>query len=114
MLLIGIYPYLQAIGLECPVWVYPTLEKGEPRSKLSKSRIIKNAVAAFVEHMALGKALQSSLLCRRVFFSSEKNRSSLGRYSESRHPQIHLLLMPLAVLRNVPQGLEAYIEGGQN
>ena len=27
----------------------------------------KNAVAAFVEHMALEKALQSSLLCRRVF-----------------------------------------------
>jgi len=29
---------LQAIGLECPVWVYPTLEKGDPRAKLSKAR----------------------------------------------------------------------------
>ena len=83
MLLIGIYPHLQAIGLECPLWVYPTPEEGDPRSKLSKSRHKKIAVAAFVEHMALEKTFQSSLLCRRVFFSSEKNRSILGRYSES-------------------------------
>ena len=82
MLLIGIYPHLQAIGLECPLWVYPTPEEGDPRSKLSESRHKKNAVAAFVEHMALEKTFQSSLLCRRVFFSSEKNRSILGRYSE--------------------------------
>jgi hypothetical protein len=114
VLLIGIYPYLQAIGLECPVWVYPTLEKGEPRSKLSKSRNIKNAVAAFVQRMVLGKAFQSSLLCRRVLFSSGKKSIKFGQISESRHPQIHLLLMPLAVLRNVPQGLEAYIGGGQS
>ena len=38
VLLIGIYPHLQAIGLECPLWVYPTPEEGDPRSKLSKSR----------------------------------------------------------------------------
>ena len=113
MLLIGIYPHLQAIGLEYPLWVYPTPEEGDPRFKLSKSRHKKIAVAAFVEHMALEKAFQSSLLCRRVFFSSGKNRSILGRYSESRHPQIHLLLMPLAVLRKVLQGLEANIKGGQ-
>ena len=48
MLLIGIYPYLQAIGLECPVWVYPTLEKGEPITKLSKARHKKYEAAAFV------------------------------------------------------------------
>ena len=64
--------------------------------------------------MALEKAFQSSLLCRRVFFLQETNRSILGRYSESRHPQIHLLLMPLVVLRNVPQGLGTYIGGGQS
>ena len=90
MLLIGIYPYLQAIGLECPLWVYPTQEEGDPRSKLSKSRHKKNAVAAFVEHMVLEKAFRSSLFYRRVFFLHEKHRSSLGRYSESRHPKIHL------------------------
>ena len=72
MLLIGIYPHLQAIGLECPLWVYPTPEEGDPRSKLSESRHKKNSVAAFVEHMVLRKPFQSSLLCRRVFFSSEK------------------------------------------
>ena len=48
------------------------------------------------------------------FFLRETDQSILGRYSESSHPQIHLLLMPLAVLRNVPQGLEAYIGGGQS
>ena len=79
MLLIGIYPYLQAIGLECPVWVYPTLEKGDPRAKLSKSRNIKNAVAAFVQRMVLGKAFQSSLLCRRVLFSSGKKSIEFGQ-----------------------------------
>ena len=78
MVLIGIYPYLQAIGLECPVWVYPTLEKGEPRTKLPKSRNIKNAVAAFVEHMALEKAFQSSLLCGRLFFSSGNKSIDFG------------------------------------
>ena len=112
--LIGIHPHLQAIGVECAVRVFPTPEEGDPRFKLPKSRHKKIAVAAFVEHMALEKTFQSSLLCRRVFFSSEKNRSILGRYSESRHPQIHLLLNPLAALRKVLQGLEAYIEGGQN
>jgi uncharacterized protein (DUF2225 family) len=62
VLLIGIYLHLQAIGLECAARLYPILEKEEPRSKLSKSRNIKNAVAAFVEHMVLEKAFQSSLL----------------------------------------------------
>ena len=86
MLLIGIYPYLQAIGLECPVWVYPTLEKGEPRAKLSKSRNIKNSVAAFVEHMVLGKAFQSSLLCRRAFFSSGKKSIDFGQIQRIQTP----------------------------
>ena len=69
---IGIHPHLQAIGVECAVRVFPTPEEGDPRFKLSKSRHKKIAVAAFVEHMALEKAFQSSLLCRRVFFSSGK------------------------------------------
>ena len=86
MLLIGIYPYLQAIGLECPVWVYPTLEKREPRAKLSKSRNIKNSVAAFVEHMVLGKAFQSSLLCRRVLFSSGKKSIEFGQIQRIQTP----------------------------
>jgi hypothetical protein len=80
--LIGIHPHLQAIGVECAVRVFPTPEEGDPRPKLPKSRHKKIAVAAFVEHMALEKTFQSSLLCRRVFFSSEKNRLILGRYSE--------------------------------
>jgi len=35
---IGIYPHLQPIGVECAVRVYPTLEKGDLRSKLPKAR----------------------------------------------------------------------------
>ena len=85
MLLIGIYPRLQAIGLECAARVYPILEKGEPRSKLSKSRK-KNAVAAFVEHMVLRKAFQSSLLCRRVFFSSRKKSIEFGQIQRIQTP----------------------------
>jgi hypothetical protein len=46
------------------------------------------------------------------FFGKQIDRFWADTYSESRHPQIHLLLMPLAVLRNMPQGLEAYIGGG--
>ena len=76
---IGIYPHLQPIGVECAVRVYPTLEKGKPRAKLSKSRNIKNAVAAFVQRMVLGKAFQSSLLCRRVFFSSGNKSIDFGQ-----------------------------------
>ena len=63
---------------------------------------------------SLGKHFNQVYYAEGCFSLRETNRSILGRYSESRHPQIHLLLMPLAVLRNVPQGLEAYIGGGQS
>ena len=56
VLLIGVYPYLQAIGFEYPVWVYPTLEKGEPRSKLSKYE-----AAAFVVDIVLDESFWPSL-----------------------------------------------------
>ena len=113
MLLISIYIHLQAIGLECPLWVYPTPEEGDPRSKLSKSRHKKLQLPPLSNTRSLGKHFNQVYCADDCFFLHEKNRSSLGRYSESRHPQIHLLLMPLAVLRKVLQGLEACIEGGQ-
>ena len=82
--LIGIHPHLQAIGVECAVRVFPTPEEGDPRPKLPKSRHKKIAVAAFVEHMALEKTFQSSLLCRRVFFFFGKKSIDFG--------QIHRIL----------------------
>ena len=112
MLLIGIYPHLQAISLECPLWVYPTPEEGDPRSKLSKSRHKKNQLPPLSNTWSLGKHFNQVYCAEGCFFLHEK-KASLGRYSESRHPQIHLLLMPLAVLRKVLQGLEANIKGGQ-
>ena len=113
MLLIGIYPHLQAIGLEYPLWVYPTPEEGDPRSKLSESRHKKIQLPPLSNTWSLGKHFNQVYCAEGCFFLREKNRSILGRYSESRHPQIHLLLNPLVVLRKVLQGLEAYIRGVQ-
>ena len=53
VLLIGIYPHLLAISLDCLVWVYPTLEEGDPRSKMSKPRNTKHTVAVFVVDIVL-------------------------------------------------------------
>ena len=68
VLLIGVYPHLQAIGLGRAARAYPTLEKGEPRSKTVQISKHKNSVAAFVKHMVLEKAFQPSLVCGSVFF----------------------------------------------
>ena len=85
---ICIYPHLQAIGVECAVRVFPTPEEGDPRPKLPKSRHKKIAVAAFVEHMALEKTFQSSLLCRIDRF-----------WADTANTDIH----NLAYLQNHPQ-----------
>ena len=53
--------HLQAIGVECAVRVYPTLEKGDPRSKLSKARNKKYEAAAFVVDIVHGESLRPSL-----------------------------------------------------
>ena len=73
----------------------------------------KNQLPPLSNTWSLGNHFNQVYCAEGYFFLREKNRSILGRYSESRHPQIHLLLNPLAVCRNVLQGLEACIEGGQ-
>jgi hypothetical protein len=89
---IGIYSHLQAVGVEYAVRIYPTLEKGDPRSKLSKARNIKMQLPPLSNTRPLRKHINQVCYVQGWFFLQEKNRSSLGRYSESRHPQIHLLL----------------------
>ena len=114
MLLIGIYPHLQAIGLECPSCGYILLQKKEIQDPNCPNLDTKNfQLPPLSNTWSLGKHFNQVYCAEGCFFLHEKNRSSLGRYSESRHPQIHLLLMPLAVLRKVLQGLEAYIKGEQ-
>jgi hypothetical protein len=89
---IGIFLQLQAIGLECAARVYPTLEKGDLKFKLSKSRNIKMQLPPLSNTWSLGKHFNQVYYAEGCFFLREKNRSSLGRSSEFWYPQIHLLL----------------------
>ena len=74
MLLIGIYPHLQAIGLECPLWVYPTPEEGDPRSKLDGAADAARAFSSLLSELTDGR-----------FFEFLRARGAVGEeaFSES-------------------------------